>query len=154
MTVAQGPARLPAFPCRKKGYGQSLTTIRETPTLTGMRSARGVVAVLTVALAAYGLDCMGMATPQHAKGCCEKMRCHSHHHRNPNPEDCCKTTPQLQAALAQPSSMQPISVSPVTLGVIQVSDNPKISEFCASIFAEHSHDPPLSSPVSNLPLRI
>lgn len=115
---------------------------------------RGVVAALLVALAAYGLDCMGMATSEHMMACCEKMRCHSHHHRNQNPQDCCKTTPQMQAALGQPSSMQTISVSPVTYGVMQAFDDLKMSALFASISARHSHDPPLSGPISTLPLRI
>ena len=134
--------------------GQSLTRAHETPTLSTMCFARGVVAALSVALAAYGVDCMGMATPEHTTSCCEKMRCHSHHHHNQNPQDCCKTTPQIQAALGQPSTMQTISVPLGMFGVIQVFVDPKMSAFFAHISARHSHDPPPSDSVSTLPLRI
>ena len=133
---------------------QSLTRTRETPTLTTMYFGRGVVAALSVALAAYGVDCMGMATPEHTMSCCEKMRCHSHHHHNSSPQNCCKTTPQMQASLGQPSSMQTISVSPGMFGVMQAFDDPKMSMFFGNISARHSHDPPLSGSLSTLPLRI
>jgi hypothetical protein len=115
--------------------------------------AKGVVAVLSIALAACGPNCMGLATSEHAMACCKEMRCHSHHDRNQNPQGCCKTIPQKQVALGQPSSMQTISVSPVTLAVMQTFDGPK-SHFFASISAGHSHDPPVSGSASALPLRI
>jgi hypothetical protein len=103
----------------------------------------GVVSALTVVLAAHGLDCMGMATPEHAMVCCQKMHCHSHHHRNQNPQDCCKTTPEMHVALGQPSSAQGICVSPVAIGFTLKLVDFRIIEFSASVFAEHSHDPAL-----------
>lgn len=132
----------------------SLTGIHGNPTLTSMCFARSLVAALSVALAAYGLDCRGMATLAHTMACCEKMRCHSLNHRNQNPQDCCKTTPPMQAALGQPSSRQTISVSAVAYGVMQAFNDLNTSAVLASISARHSHDPPLSGSVSTLPLRV
>ena|SRR6516162_3281222 len=109
---------------------------------------------LTIVLAAYGLDCMGMATPDQAMKCCEKMRCHSHHHRSQNTQDCCKTTPQMHAVFGQPSSTRAISFSPVALGVVQGFDDSKISNFSTRIVVGRSHDPPRDSSTPALSLRI
>lgn len=120
-----------------------------------IRLAKSIpVAALAVTLAAYGLDCIGMVTPEHAMGCCDRMRCHSHHHRNQNPQGCCNTTPKMQASFGQPSPVATIFVSSVTLGVMQAFDDSRTSEFFASISAVHSHDPPLFASLSALPLRI
>ena len=119
-----------------------------------IRLAKSIpVAALAVTLAAYGLDCIGMVTPEHAMGCCDRMRCHSRRHRNQNPQDCCNTTPKMHASFGQPSPVAPIVLS-VTLGVMQAFDDSRTSEFFASISAVHSHDPPLFGSLSELPLRI
>jgi hypothetical protein len=120
-----------------------------------MRPAKWLISLaLTIALAAYGLDCMGMATPDQAMKCCEKMRCHSHHHRSQNTQDCCKTTPQMHAVFGQPSSTQAISYSPVALGVVQAFDDSKFSDSPTRIIVGHSHDPPRASSTPVLSLRI
>jgi len=119
-----------------------------------MRFARAVLAVLTVSLAAYGPDCLGMPAPKHAMGCCKKMRCHSRHQRNQNPQNCCDTTPQMRAALGQPPSPQTISVSPVMLGMMQTFEGPTIAGFFDPIFVGHSHDPPVSVSITAPLLRI
>jgi len=119
-----------------------------------MSIARSLIAVLTIALAGYGVDCIGMATPAHAMGCCEKMRCHSHHHRNQNPPDCCTTTPHVQVVLGQPSPLPTASVYPVMFGLMRAFDDAEIPQFLASNSVGHSHDPPPIISESNLALRI
>lgn len=120
-----------------------------------MRPAKWLLALaLTVALAAYGLDCLGMATPEQSMQCCENMRCHSHHRPSGNTQDCCNATPQMYAALGQPPSAQAISFSPVALGVVQAFDDSEITGFFPCIIAGHSHDPPPDCSTSVIFLRI
>jgi hypothetical protein len=121
-----------------------------------LRPAKWVLlSALIVALAAYGLDCLGMTTPEQAMQCCNTMRCHSHHHRSHHGnQDCCNTTPQIHADFGQPSSVQAIAVMPVALRVVQAFNDSQIAEFFASIIAEHSHDPPPSCSTPVISLRI
>lgn|ERR1700737_68756 len=110
-----------------------------------------LLAVLTVALAAYGLDCSAMTMPEQAMQCCKSMRCSSHHHHG---QDCCKTMPAMKAALGQPSSVQGISFTPVALGVVAAFSESHSIESSARMIAEHSHAPPILCPPAVLPLRI
>src|ERR1700757_3666781 len=104
---------------------------------------RVLLAALSVALALYGLDCVGMTTPEQAMQCCNSMRCPAHHHRG---QDCCKTTPERQAAIGQPTSVHSISCSLVAHGAVQpISGCPSI-ESSEGLILKHSHDPPSSSP--------
>jgi len=73
-----------------------------------------LIAVLTVALAGYALDGVGMTTPEQAMQCCNSMRCPSHGHHG---QDCCKSMPSVHAAFGQPSSMQGVSFSFIALGM-------------------------------------
>jgi hypothetical protein len=117
-----------------------------------MSFARPVLlAVLTAALAAYGLDCSAMTTPEQAMQCCNSMRCSSHHHHG---QDCCKTMPAMHAVLGQPSSVQGITFSPAPLGEMAAFDESHGIESSARMIAEHSHAPPIFSPPAVLPLRI
>jgi hypothetical protein len=124
--------------------------------LTMVRAVKWVLMpTLTVALAAYGLDCLGMATPEQAMQCCNTMRCHTHsHHQHHGSQDCCNTTPQMHAALGQPSSVQALAFSPVALGVVRASNDSQIMEFSARIMGGHSHDPPPQCSTAVLSLRI
>jgi hypothetical protein len=121
-----------------------------------LRPAKWVLSsALIVALAAYGLDCLGMTTPEQAMQCCNTMRCHSHHHRGHHgSQDCCNTTPQIHADFGQPASVQAIAFSPVALGVVQAISDSQIMEFSGSILVGHSHDPPLSCSTPVISLRI
>jgi hypothetical protein len=110
-----------------------------------------LLAVLTLSVAAYASDCGGMTTPEQAMQCCNSMRCSSHHHHG---RECCKTMPAMHAALAQPSSVQGISFSPVALGLVRAFNESNAIEPSARMIAEHSHAPPISSSPSALPLRI
>lgn len=107
---------------------------------------------LTVALAMYGLDCLGMITPEQAMQCCNRMHCHSHHH-HPG-QDCCKAPPQMHAALGPPSAVQGIFFSPVALDVVKAFSDTQVLECSVSVIAGNSHDPPLPCGTSLLALRI
>jgi hypothetical protein len=110
-----------------------------------------LLAVLTIAVAAYASDCGGMTTPEQAMQCCNSMRCSSHGHHG---QECCKTMPAMHAAFGQPSSVQGISFSSVALGVLRALNESHGTEASARMIAEHSHAPPISSSPAALPLRI
>jgi len=109
---------------------------------------------LTAALAAHGLDCVVMAMPEQAMQCCNRMHCHAHHHRNQNAQDCCKTTPQIQTVIGQPSFVHAVGYSSVEIGLVQSFANIQIIESSATLIARHSHDPPISGSASIVLLRI
>ena len=123
---------------------------RPETTLTLVHSVLSLA--VTIALAAYGLDCLGMATPQRAMQCCNTMRCHRHgsHHS----QDCCNTTSHRHAAIGQPSPVQSGSFSPVVFAVAGVPTDPQIEELHPSIITAHSHDPPISRSTLTTSLRI
>jgi len=134
-------------------YAPSILTPKpRVSSLVIMRFAgRVIVSVLTVALAGYALDCVGMTTPEQAMLCCNSMRCPSHGHHG---QECCKSMPSVHAALGQPSSMQGVSFSPITLGTVQAFHE---SETCASscrVIAEEAHAPPSLDSPAPLPLRV
>src|ERR1700745_757536 len=105
--------------------------------MLSLRPAKCVLSsALIVALAAYGLDCAGMITPEQAMQCCNTMRCHSHHGRSHHGnQDCSNPSPAIQADFGQPSSVQGIAFSAVALGVVQAFNDSQIADFFASIVA-------------------
>lgn len=120
-----------------------------------MRTAQCVISLaLTIALAAYGLQCLVRATPEQAMQCCNAMHCHSHHHHSDGSQDCCKTMPQMHIPLGQPSSFQGIVFAPVALGMVRVICSHQIVEFSIPSVMGHSHDPPLSWSKPTRSLRI
>jgi hypothetical protein len=126
-------------------------TRKPTPSnLISMRFARsGLIAALTIALAAYAVDCVA-ATPQQAMQCCHSMQCSSHAHHG---MDCCKTMPTMRAALGQPSSTLNASLSSCVVGLLGISSSSGDLRISSTVPA-HSHAPPgkFSPPV--LALRI
>ena len=116
-----------------------------------MRLAKPILlAVLTVALAAYAFDC-GATTPEQAMACCNSMPCSSHGHHG---QDCCKTMPAMHAPFVQTSFISGISYSPAVVAVLStlVESPGRLSS--AFIIAELSHAPPLAFWQALLPLRI
>jgi hypothetical protein len=114
-------------------------------------AGRMLIAVLSVALMGYALDCVGMTTSEQAMQCCNTMRCPSHGHHG---QDCCKSMPSVHAALGQPSSLQGVSFSLLALGIVQALDQ---CDSCASssrLIAEYAHAPPFLDSPTPLPLRI
>jgi hypothetical protein len=118
-------------------------------------AAKCILSTLVVALATYGLDCLGVTTPEQAMRCCNTTRCHSHHHRSRHGnQNCCNTTPQIQADFGRPSPVHGIAFAPGALGPVEAFDDSQIAEFFASVVAEHSHDPPHSCSAPVISLRI
>jgi hypothetical protein len=116
-----------------------------------MRLAKPILlAVLTLALAAYAFDC-GATTPEQAVACCNSMACSSHGHHG---QDCCKTMPAMHAPFVQTSFISGISYSPAVVAVLStlVESPGRLSS--AFIIVEHSHAPPLACSQALLPLRI
>lgn len=132
-------------------HRRCLTQKPSPSSLMRMRFARpGIVAALTIALAAYAVDCVA-ATPQQAMQCCHSRQCSSHGHHG---MDCCKTMPSARVALGQPSSA-PIVSSPAS--VIGVVENLSCSPYLLTSAAapgSHSHAPPGSFSPPVLALRI
>ena len=134
-------------------YNLANFTPREQLMIGGMRAI--LVAVLTVVLSAYGLDCFGITAPEQSMQCCNRMHCHSpRNHHSHQSMDCCDTMPQMHSSLGHPSSVQGVSLSPVVLGLVLSFSDPRLVEGSCSIIAAHSHDPPLSCIPVTSPLRI
>jgi hypothetical protein len=114
-------------------------------------ASRMLVAVLTVALAGYALDCIGMTTPEQAMQCCNSMRCPSHGHQG---QDCCKSMPSIHAVFGQPSSLQGVSFSPIALGTAESFHQSEPFASSARVIAEAAHAPPHLDAPAPLPLRI
>jgi hypothetical protein len=132
-------------------HRRCLTQKTSPSSLIGMRFARlGIVAALTIALAAYAVDCVA-ATPQQAMQCCHSMQCSSQAHRG---MDCCKTMPSARVALGQPSSAPIVSSSPSVVGVLAILNCSSDLEASAARPAPHSHAPPGSFSPPVLALRI
>jgi hypothetical protein len=111
---------------------------------------RALVLILTIALAAYAVDCVGMATPEQAMQCCKSMRCMSHHRHG---EDCCKIMPTTHVDVGQPTSVS-VPFAPVAFGLIEpFIKSPNVTTSERKI-ADQSHAPPIFSPPNDLPLRI
>jgi hypothetical protein len=116
-----------------------------------MRFAKPILlAVLTVALAAYALDC-GATTPEQAMACCNSMPCSSQGHHG---QDCCKTMPAMHAPFVQPSSVSGVSRPPAVVAVLTTFNESRGVDSSAFIIAEHSHAPPLACSQILAPLRI
>lgn len=119
-----------------------------------MWRAQGVVlAALTISLSTYGLDCLGMSTPDGAMGCCKAMRCHYHKHRGHNGKDCCETTPQMHAVPARPVAAPTITSPSIPLLLVSAVSHYASMESHQYVIAPHTHDPPAES-ASTLPLRL
>jgi hypothetical protein len=114
-------------------------------------AGRVLVAVLTVALAGYAADCVGMTTPEQAMQCCNSMPCRSHGHHG---QECCKSMPSVHAVLGQPSSWQAVSFSPLALATVQPFHESETSASSSSLIAEEAHAPPFLAAPAPLPLRI
>ena len=115
-------------------------------------------ALLAVAIAAYGPDCLGMATPQQAMQCCRTMHCHDHGYRRQetgrHSKDCCSTTLHERAVLGQPSSPQGLAFTRIAIGVAQAVSPFPIKRNPFSVVSNHSHDPPPPNSLPALSLRI
>src|SRR6516225_7244440 len=117
-----------------------------------MRLARSILTtVVALLLGVYVFDCEAMTTPEQAMQCCGSMPCSPHGHDG---QDCCKTMPTLHAPFVQPSTVQRVSSSSITLVVMPtVSDALSLTSLARTTSAI-SHAPPILSPPTASPLRI
>ena len=117
-----------------------------------MRFARHIaIAILAVALAAYGFDCSGITTTEQAMQCCNSMPCSSQSHHG---EDCCKTMPTSHAPFVQTALVHGrAAYSPV---VALLPALPGSSEWSISvrIASTDFHPPPIFRSTAPKPLRI
>ena len=108
-------------------------------------------AVLTLALAAYAVDCSSAATPEQAMQCCKTMQCISHHHHHG--QGCCNEMPTTTVDVGQPASFS-VSFARVVFGLAEpLIESPSVAVL-ERLIAHQSHAPPIFSPPSVLPLRI
>jgi hypothetical protein len=123
-----------------------------------MRYANAILrSVLTVALAAYALDCEAMATPQQAMQCCAAMHCASNGQMKMDAQqgmDCCKTMPTVRAPFLIPSAGHEISYGAVVFAVLPVPSSLTKFVSTSSGVTERTHAPPVFSPPTLSPLRI
>lgn len=115
-----------------------------------------LVAALTFALCAYGLDCIGTTIPEQSMGCCKTMRCHSPRgHHSHSSMGCCDTTPQTHAPLGQASLVQSVAFFGVAFGLVQSFSGSQTLAPVPGVFAgSHSHDPPVPSVTAALTIRV
>ena len=112
------------------------------------------MALIVVALAAYGFDCQAMVTSDEAMQCCDSMPCPQFHGHNSS-DDCCKTMPSLQAAVfVQPAGHSTAVVLALVAVLPVVSSSHGLDLSAHALLAAHSHAPPILQAVAPLPLRI
>jgi hypothetical protein len=119
-----------------------------------MRIGRSILmAVVALALAAYGIDCPATSTPDEAMQCCDSMPCSPHGHDSS--QDCCKTMQATHAPFVKQSSSQGAHFSPVLCELVPSAGSSQGLDFAADLFlATLSHAPPISPPAVLSPLRI
>jgi len=116
-----------------------------------MRSARPIfLTVLTIALAAYALDCGAAVTPEQAMQCCDSVPCSSHGH---HAEDCCKAMQSMHAPFVQPSPAH-ASYSPFVFAALPVTGESHGLDLSNGVIAANGHAPPIFYASAPLPLRV
>jgi hypothetical protein len=116
-----------------------------------MRFAKLILpVVLTVALAAYALDCVGMTSAEQAMQCCKSMHC-SHHGKS---QDCCKTMPETHRPFVQAPAAHQFTFAALGLAVLPVIHPSPNADSVARFLRANSHAPPDSPPPASPPLRI
>jgi hypothetical protein len=120
-----------------------------------MHSKRMCLTAMTVALVAYGFDCVGMDTPGQAQQCCKTMLCRLHMRKLArHDQNCCRNSLQMRTVFGSPSLfVQGVPVSSIAIDVVSVFGYVHLPEFFAAI-AEHCNDPPLFFSIPVLALRI
>jgi hypothetical protein len=117
-----------------------------------MARARAVLLVIAVvAFAAYGSDCLAMATPEQAMQCCNSMPCAPDSHHG---QDCCKAMSAIHAPFVQAQPKHVVTV--VQLGAVSASGLAQTAGICATgvSIARYSHAPPPAHSHPSPPIRI
>lgn len=112
-----------------------------------------LLAVIAVALGAYGFDCEAMTTPAQASQCCSSMsmHCSSHGLRG---MDCCKTMRTVHAPFVRPSSVRAFSSSSIVFAMMPTAGEPNGVRFSDLRLAAQSHAPPEPPLAAARPLRV
>src|SRR6202521_2230146 len=97
------------------------------------------LAVLGVALGAYGVDCGATTTPEEAMQCCSSMPC-SH---GLDDQDCCQTMPAMHAPFVPPSAGHGISVANAVFAVLPAAGESLGIDSYPRLVTAHSHGPPI-----------
>jgi hypothetical protein len=117
-----------------------------------MTLARSIlVTMIVLLLGVYVFDCEAMTTPEEAMKCCGSMPCAPHGHHG---QDCCKTMPTMHAPFVQPSAVQRVSFSLITLAVVLPASDAFDSTITERTTNAISHGPPIFSPPTVPHLRI
>jgi hypothetical protein len=117
-----------------------------------MRRARAALLLIAVvAFAAYGSDCLTMATLEQAMECCNSMPCapDSHHGQH-----CCKAMSAIHAPFVQAQPKHVVTV--VQLGAVPTSELAQTAGICATgvSIARYGHAPPPAHSHASPPIRI
>lgn len=119
-----------------------------------MRLAKSfLLAVLAVALGAYGFDCQAMTTPQLASQCCRSMSMHCSSHGS-HGMDCCKTMRTVHAPFVRPSSVHGFSTSPIVFAVMPAAGKSDGVHSSDLSLTAHFHAPPEPPLAAARPLRV
>jgi hypothetical protein len=104
-----------------------------------MRFAKPIlVAVLSLAFAAYGFDCSPMMSADKAMECCDSMNCSHGMHG----EDCCQTATSVHPPFVQSASMHSIDFPLLALAALPVSAHFGLIDHVDGHGALRFHDPP------------
>lgn len=112
-----------------------------------------LLAVIAVALGAYGFDCEAMTTPKQASQCCRSMSMHCSSH-GLHGMDCCKTMRTVQAPFVRPSSVRAFSSSHIVFAVMATAGQSTGAHSSDLRRASHSHAPPEPPLATARPLRV
>ena len=119
-----------------------------------MRLARSfLLAVIAVALGAYGFDCEAMTSPEQASQCCRSMSMHCSSH-GAHGMDCCKTMRTVHAPFVLPSSVRVFSSSHIVFAVMP-ADGKSTGALSSDLsLTAHCHAPPEPPLAAARPLRV
>ena len=108
-----------------------------------------VVALLSVAIAAFAVDCQATMAAEQAALCCKSMDCPSHGQQS---EHCCKIMPSSHTPFVQ-TSVHDLAFPFAAVATVSASDGfPQTSSFL--VVPVQSHAPPILPPPSQTPIRI
>ncbi len=110
-----------------------------------------LIAALSVALAAFAVDCGEASTsPDEAMPCCDTLPCSSHGAS----VECCQTMPPTRAPYVLPASAQGVASSTAAVAVLPANCDSHELGSSARVLAEHDPAPRGYSSTATAPLRI
>jgi hypothetical protein len=110
-----------------------------------------LIAALSVALAAFAVDCGETSTsPEEAMPCCDTLPCSSHGAS----VECCQTMPPMRAPFVLPASAQGVASSTAVVAVLPANCDSHELGSSARVIVALEHAPPGYSSTATVPLRI